>query len=280
MRYKTILVHVDNSKRCPQRVELAASMAREHGAHLIGLYFAFSPVPFPYVSRGDLREAATQVVQTHHERKAAGEQTFTAITTRYGVSTEWRAPSSEFANQAAPMHARYADLVIAGQLDESDEETYVAEHFLEHLVLNSGRPVLIVPYAGIVPARFERILLAWNASREAARAGTDALSLLRQAARVTVMSINPKVNEQKHGDIPGADIALFFARHGIKMEVASSMSSNDVETGELLLSRAADMTADLIVMGGYGHSRLQEWVMGGVTRTLLRDMTVPVLMSH
>lgn len=275
MSYKTILVHVDNSARCKQRVELAAGMAVEHGAHLIGLYFGFLPVDFPDVSR-----------VRRQEREQLAEQMFAEVTARCGVAGEWRAPPGA-ANQLAPVHARYADLIITGQLNHGDEETFIAEQFVERLVLITGRPVLMVPYAGLItppagamPARFDKILLAWNASREAARAGTDALPLLTRAKQVVVMSINPKIDEQQHGDMPGADIALFFARHGVNVAVTSCPGRNDVEAGELLLSRAADLGADLIVMGGYGHPRLEELVLGGVTRTILEAMTVPVLMSH
>ncbi|AKJ68021.1 universal stress protein A [Pandoraea thiooxydans] len=279
MTYKTILVHIDNSKRCQARVELAADMALANQAHLIGLYLAFLPVGFPYMARGDLQEVADKLAQSHEKREKSAKTMFDEVTKRYGVSAEWRAPQ-EFANDIAPVQARYADLVIVGQRDERDDETFVAENFIERIVLDGGRPVLVVPYAGQVAHRFDNILFAWDVGREAARAGTDALPLLQQAKRVTVMSINPNHSTRDYGALPGADIATYFARHGVNVEVSASSGNNDVKTGDLLLSRAADVSANLIVMGGYGHSRIQELVLGGVTRTLLQSMTVPTLMSH
>jgi nucleotide-binding universal stress UspA family protein len=137
----------------------------------------------------------------------------------------------------------------------------------------------VVPYAGTFKTIGQRVLVAWNAGREATRAVNDALPLLEGAAKVTVLAINPHGGLRGHGEVPGADIALHLARHGVRAE-ASAIKSDDVEIGALLLSQAADLNADLIVMGAYGHSRLREVVLGGATREILRSMTVPVLLSH
>jgi nucleotide-binding universal stress UspA family protein len=155
----------------------------------------------------------------------------------------------------------------------------VASDFAEELVLSAGRPVLLIPYAGHFPEVGRRVLVAWNAGREAARAVTDALPLLARASIVQVVAFDPRKGGADHGDIPGADIALLLARHGVKVSIAQQQSK-EVDVGNQILSRAADMQSDLIVMGAYGHSRLRELVLGGVTRTLLDTMTVPVLMSH
>jgi len=145
------------------------------------------------------------------------------------------------------------------------------------LALGVGRPVLIVPRYGTFETVGERVLVAWNGSREATRAVHDALPLLKLASSVTVLSIDP---EHDTGDrIPGADIALHLARHGVAAEGMSTVGL-DISVGDLLLSRAADLGADLIVMGAYGHSRVRELVLGGATRHILQHMTVPVLMSH
>ena len=145
--------------------------------------------------------------------------------------------------------------------------------------MTSGRPVLAVPYAGDFPVVGERVLVAWNASREAARAVNDALPLLAQAKMVTVLAVNPRFGIRGHGDVPAADIALHLARHGVKAEAAHT-ASGDIADSQALLSYAADISADLIVAGAYGHSRAREVIFGGMTRTLLREMTVPVLFSH
>jgi nucleotide-binding universal stress UspA family protein len=137
----------------------------------------------------------------------------------------------------------------------------------------------VVPYIGGSDIIGRRALVAWNASREAARALNDAIPLLEDAENVTVLSVNPKRGIRGEGDLPAADIALHLARHGMKAE-ASYVVAEDIGVGDALLSRAADLGSDLIVMGGYGHSRLREIVLGGATRTVLRHMTVPVLLSH
>jgi nucleotide-binding universal stress UspA family protein len=139
--------------------------------------------------------------------------------------------------------------------------------------------VLLVPYAGRFPAVGRKVLIAWNAGREAARAVVDALPLLARASTVHVVSFNPEKGGADHGAVPGADIAQFLVRHGIKV-VVHRQNNGGVDVGNQILSRAADLEIDLIVMGAYGHARMREMVLGGVTRTLLETMTVPVLMSH
>jgi nucleotide-binding universal stress UspA family protein len=165
---------------------------------------------------------------------------------------------------------------VIGQPHAADASG-VEPDFAERLLLSGGRPLLIVPYAGEFGDVGKRALVAWNASREAARAVTDAIPLLREAQGVQIVAFDPE--GAAHGEIPGADIGLYLARHGIKVTV-SQQTAPDVDVGNQLLSRAAELGSDLIVMGGYGHSRLRELVLGGVTRTLLGSMTVPVLMSH
>jgi nucleotide-binding universal stress UspA family protein len=141
------------------------------------------------------------------------------------------------------------------------------------------RPLLVVPYDWAPGPLGERVLVAWDASREAARAVNDALPILEQAASVLVVSINPKSTPLGHGELPGADIALHLARHDIDVEV-QSIEVDQMEVGEALLSFASDGSRDLLVMGAYAHSRIRELVLGGVTRAVLAHMTLPVLMAH
>ena len=178
---------------------------------------------------------------------------------------------------AVTMHARYADLVVIGQ-PNPDEGSGVEPGFAHRLVLAAGRPVLAVPYAGEFKTIGKRVLVAWNAGREATRAVTDAIPLLRTADEVTVTAVRPG-RTPGHGEVPGADIGLYLSRHGVRVKVAA-IEATDIDVGNELLSRAADRSCDLIVMGAYGHSRVSELVLGGVTRTLFDSMTVPVLMSH
>jgi nucleotide-binding universal stress UspA family protein len=274
MAYKTILVDVDASERCRARVAIALRLARECEAHLVGLY-AREPVTLPSYLSGE-------PVIVEHVRKAAAEDVAAAESTfRKAVAAtdlagaEFRTAAAD-ASGAVSLHARYADLVILGQRDP-EAASAVDTGFVEKVLFAAGRPVLTVPCVGTFDALGKRVLVAWNASREAARAVTDAIPLLRRADAVELITVNPEVGA--HGDIPGADIALYLARHGVRVEVKIERAV-DIDVGNMLLSRAADLGIDLIVMGAYGHSRVREYVMGGATRTLLDTMTVPVLMSH
>ena len=276
MGYKTILVHIDPGKRCGVRVDVAIRLAQSHDAHLVALHAIppFEPPGYvmaemgPAILEAQKHAAAAEMARTEAE--------FNKQTEAVGFSNfEWRTAIDDPAD-AMTLHARYADLVVIGQSDAADS-AQISGDFPERLVLAAGRPILILPSAGSIPSVGKRVLVAWNPSREATRAVTDSIPLLRLATTVHVMAVNPKHGE--HGSVPGADIGLYLARHGVRVEVKSDHGA-EIDIGNELLSRAADLDADLIVMGGYGHSRLQEWVLGGATRTILASMTAPVLMSH
>lgn len=276
MGYKTILVHIDSGKRCAARVEAAIRLAQQHDAHLVALH-AVAPFEPPDYVLADLGPA---IVEANRKATAVDmartETEFTRMASAAGLkNAEWRTAIDDPV-EAMTLHARYADLIVIGQTDAADDANIAAD-FPERLVLAAGRPVLILPSVGSFPVIGKRILVAWNPSREATRAVTDSIPLLRLANSVHVMAINPKSGE--HGKVPGADIGLYLARHGVRVEVKSDQGA-EIDVGNELLSRAADLEIDLIVMGGYGHTRLKEWVLGGATRTILESMTAPVLMSH
>ena len=163
--------------------------------------------------------------------------------------------------EIAILHARYTDMVIVGQMEPELHAVRPARELPERLLLGVGRPILVVPYAGAFTTVGERVLVAWNASREATRAVNDALPILQQASRVTVLAVSPRGGVSGDGDVPGADLALHLSRHGVKAE-ASWVRAHDIEVGAMLLSWACDCQADLFVMGGYGHSRFREIVLG------------------
>ncbi len=276
MGYKTILVHIDTGKRCATRVEAAIRLAQQHDAHLVALHAVAPFEPPDYV----LADVGPAIAEANRKAMAADlartEIEFTRQASAANLrNVEWRT-AIEDPVDAMTLHARYADLVVIGQTDASEDTNSPAD-FPERLVLAAGRPVLIIPSVGSFPVIGKRILVAWNPSREATRAVTDSIPLLRLASSVHVMAVNPKRGE--HGKMPGADIGLYLARHGVRVEVKSDQGA-EIDVGNELLSRAADLDVDLIVMGGYGHSRLKEWVLGGATRTILESMTAPVLMSH
>lgn len=274
MAFKDILVHVDHSTACAARVDAALALAQTHDAHLTGLYVveiftvpAYAEVP---IGREVIEEAQRAMWARADEAKAS----FEAAAARAGTNAEWRSLEGELVGTLSEQ-GRYFDVVVVGQSNPDDAED-VSAGLADRLVLEMGRPVLVIPYIGTHEKIGERVLVAWNARREAVRAINDALPLLQNAAKVDVMVINPSGVE---GDLPAADISLHLARHNVKAE-AQSITAEDIDAGNLLLSRAADADTDLIVMGAYGHSRFRETVLGGVTRHMLRHMTVPVFMSH
>lgn len=275
MNYKTILVHADCGKRTAVCIEVAIRMAMQHEAHLVALY-----TQEPFVIPAYLMQAGQEIGKAQ-KKFAAEEMTMTkAVYSNQASSmgfknTEWRYTLG-FPVDAVAMQARYADLVVVGQTDSSDKSN-VTKDFTAQLVLAAGRPVLILPYAGSFLNIGNRILVAWNASREATRAITDALPLLKRADSVNLIALSAKHDAQGH--IPVDEIVLYLARHGVHVEVSKNHVT-DIDAGNAILSCAADLGSDLLVMGGYGRSRLREWVLGGATRTILESMTVPVLMSH
>jgi nucleotide-binding universal stress UspA family protein len=282
MALKDILVHLDATSRSKVRLDVAAQLAMQCGAHLTGIhvidipsanYFYGAAMPFvptnPEEIVGRMRTEATAAA-------APIEVAFRDCARRNGLQGEWRLVEGSPAAMVA-LHARYADLTVVGQPNSYEPQD--SDAITVTTVMTSGRPVLAIPFAGDFLTLGERVLVAWNASREAARAVNDALPLMAAAKQVTVLAINPQRGIGGLGDVPAADIALHLARHGVKAEAAHTVAK-DISDGEALLSYAADIGADLIVSGAYGHSRARELVFGGVTRTLIAEMTAPVLLSH
>jgi nucleotide-binding universal stress UspA family protein len=280
MSYKTILVHLDCSSRSKERLDLSFSLAASQGAHLVG-HFALSAMQIP----GYVRAAAGPMIedterQLRKDAAESAEAAFRAAMARNpGVKTEWRVSLVD-ALEPVRMSARCADLVVMGQRPPAEEDdSGLAPYCIPEVLLTAGRPLLIVPHAGSYPSIGRRALVAWNGGREAARAVVDALPLLRQAESVQLVAFGPGKGGDEHGEVPCADISLYLARHGVNVTVAQQRREG-VDVGAQILSRAADLEADLLVMGGYGHPRWREFVMGGATRTILKSMTLPVLMSH
>jgi len=147
------------------------------------------------------------------------------------------------------------------------------------VMIAGGRPVLFIPTAGRFPTIGSNATIAWNGSRESARAVFDALPFLVAAKQVRILAVNPDDTELHGTVLPGSELATALARHGVKCEVARSVAP-DIGIGDELLSRLADRGSDLLVMGGFGHSRFREFIFGGATRSILAHMTAPVLMSH
>lgn len=281
MNYKTLLVHADESVHMPKRVEIAADLAQRNDAHLIGA--AATALPGTYYLPeliGESTVSLSAYLEYLRQRAEATLATFESIVQRKGVNTFEKRVINDEAGAGISMQARYADLVIVGQTDPDESLPATQSGFPEYVVMNSGRPVLIVPHASAVGQIGKRVLAAWDGSMEATRAFTAAIPFFREAELVQVAVFDPKPRSGVHGEQPGADMALYLSRHGIQVEVAQHVKPGNVDTGDALLSHAVDFGADMIVMGCYGHSRFREVLLGGVSNTILRSMTVPVLMAH
>jgi len=275
MSYRTLLVHLDDSAHSDARVEFALELAERYDAHLIGLYVVCQDMFGPLFKGRDRVRFAIVEAQAR-QRCERAQARFLAAGQRAGRALEWRAPAGP-AVEAATLHARHADLVIVGQHNPDDPASYIARHFPDDVLMACGRPVIVMPYAGHVRSFADNVLIAWDGSREAARALADALPLLRHARFVTVTVVSrPHGKDQQQG----IDVAAFLQRHGIEASFATLPRLAGVSTGKMLLDRLSDLHVNLLVMGAYGHRRIEERVLGGVTRTMLETMTVPVLMSH
>jgi len=281
MAYKNLLLVLDADESSRERISYAAAIAARFDAHLVGLYLTVSSLTRDEYALLDIGILDISFFSDPAKSRAETEKTralFEEVTARRGVSAEWRTASGYPAGMAA-MHGRYADLIVIGQLDAYDSQAGLLRARPEEVTMLAGRPVLVVPFAGHYERLGTSVLVGWDASREAARAVRDAMPLLARAEAVTVLTIDAEQSSFGHGEIPGADIALYLARHGVKAEVDRTVSAG-IGIGDTLLSRAADYGADLLVMGAYGHSRVRELMLGGATRTVLQSMTLPVLMSH
>ena len=279
MSYKTILVHVDHSRHAPQRIRVAAEIALRDNAHLVGL--AMTGVS-RYLLDSDTVDHQEPVLLTHISAlKKQAEQAlerYEELVQQMGVlSWEKRLVDDEPAGGVS-LEARYADLVVLGQTDTDEVLPAMMSDFPEYVVMYAGRPVLIVPYAGSFEHIGKKILVAWDGSMEASRAINGALPFLRQAHEVKVVVFNADKQVNVHGEQPGADIARYLARHGVNVDVLQE--TTDQDSGNALLSLAADTFADLLIMGCYAHSRFREVLLGGASRTVLESMTLPVLMAH
>jgi nucleotide-binding universal stress UspA family protein len=274
MTYKTILVDCDASPKVGHRLAVAVELAGRFGAHLIGLHVrapilpqVFADGTLPMESLLDAFEQAAKA------EEAAATKAFEAAVKGSRSSTEWRVVEG-FSEELLTNAAHQADLLVLGQIDP-DSATRATPPRPEAVVMASGRPAIVVPHVGIAGPPGKTVMLCWKPTRESARAAADALPFLTAAEKVIVLIVDRAAPE---GD-PAAEVTTWLERHGIKASVQHDIAS-DSDVGDVILSRAADNRADLIVMGLYGHSRLRQMVLGGVSRTLLASMTTPLFVAH
>jgi nucleotide-binding universal stress UspA family protein len=286
MAIRDILVTLDETRAASIRLELAGWLANRFRAHLTGLH------PMPSCPVEFARDGYDRGMASRHSDRESVEtlrrleipQTFAAFETarvgfehclaKHGRAGDWR-PVDDWSGSELALRARYVDLAVVGQLDPADDRPTVPDP--AEIALGSSCPVLVAPYRGRHETIERHALIAWNGSREARRAVHDALPLLKLVRDVTILSTT--VERSLAARDGGEQIALHLARHGLNLNV-EQWPTDSTNPADLLLSRAADLDADLIVLGAHGHTRMREMVAGGTTRTMLKHMTVPLLISH
>ena len=257
--------------------KFAISIAETFDAHALGVAFAYEPI-IPGTVMGGIPPEFIESQRAESEKNArAAIARFEQAAKLAGISFETRMLDASIAgasDELARMGRRF-DLAVVGQ---AERDKPMPEEVVEEGVLfEAGRPVIFVPFIQREGLKLNRVMVCWDGSRAATRAIGDAMPFLEKAKRIEVVIVGSK--PPKSDEVPGADLGQHLARHGIKVDV-KRITSPEIDVASTVLSYAADSSADLIVMGGYGHSRLREFVLGGVTRAILESMTVPVLMSH
>lgn len=274
--YRSILVHADGSPRCALRLTLARKLAEAQGAELEVVLAAapsLADLPMAYTAGS---ESAALMLELDADRRRRARDIFEREAARPGPALRWIALDHELTLHAFVERALYADLLVLGQYDPADSLAWgVPADFVPSVVVDSGKPVLVLPYAGQFAATGREVLIAWKPTREAARAVAGALPLLHGARRLHLYGAGPEAE----APTAFAPLEAWLRRHGIAAEIERHRAP-EREFGEHLLSRAADVGADLLVMGCYGHTRTREWLLGGASRTMLQSMTLPVLMAH
>ena len=271
---KTIVVHLDASPRSAERLAIAQRLAKEQGGAVTVLYGVLpTMLSSPWAAAGGLAEAVPLLAEVDSEQRARARATFDAANASGDLI--WAEAVNEPLQGALLQHAFFADLLVLGQTDPGDLQAgALPPDMVASLIIDSGRPTLMVPYLGKFPAIGREVLLTWKPTRESASAASAALPWLRGADNVHL--VGPVASDGSDG---GASLRRWLHQQGVNAPVHMHQVGEAL-VGDALLSLAADVNADLLVMGCYGHSRARELVLGGASRTVLRTMTLPVLMAH
>src|SRR5260221_12505010 len=274
--FKDVVVNISGRGPRDFAAEYATSIAATVGAHIAGISFLYEPV----IPDGTLGGIPVDLIELQREEtdkvSSAAVSRFEAGVKKAGIPAEPRLLDGTFGGAATLFAhiARRFDLAVVGQAQR--ERGASDELMVEGALFESGRPLVVVPYIQRRGLTLERVLACWDGSRTAARAIGDAMPFLERAKAVDIVIV---AEERKSEEMTGANMSAHLARHGVPASI-KRMAKGDIGIEDVLLSYAADSGADFMVMGGYGHSRLREFILGGVTRGILASMTVPVLMSH
>jgi len=279
METRDILVVIENAAVVPQRIAPAAALATRLGARLTGFFASGYPIIGSYGDVSGWSQLVDAYMEAQRREAAAAGAAFRQTLTQDKLQGEWIFREADETGSAIAEAALY-DVILVGQPNPDAGLSGAIGLRPEEIVLSCGRPVIVVPYAGTFPDIGRRVLVAWNGSREAARALYDAMFLMTQADGVTVIEIDPPAPGVAAPAASAAQVAAALTRRGIAAKPETETTSGEISVENLLLSRANDLDADLLVMGAYGHSRMREFVLGGVSRSIFRHMTLPVLMSH
>jgi nucleotide-binding universal stress UspA family protein len=275
---KDIVVNLPVGGAADNVAKFAASVAATLEAHLTGIAFRYGPL-MPLMV--DMYGVPPEMLESQREENdravEAAIASFNAAVRGLAVASNTHALDAPVAGTPGMLGqiARRFDLCIVAQ--PRPEEPALVRLLLEAALFESGRPVLVMPYIQTAGLKLDRVLVGWDGGRSAARAIGDAMAFLRKAKRCEIVIVSGE--PAKSDELPGADIAHHLARHDVKVEV-NRIASREIDVASTILSHAADASADLLVMGGYGHSRMREFILGGVTRGIVASMTVPTLMSH
>lgn len=273
MAIRDILVHIDHQPNNEKILRIALSLAQDLGAHLCAIYVK-NPIEYPVYADVTIPQSVfDQAEEYEQEKLKTAKSTFDHVVHGQQLLVEWKQVDGRTTAMLIE-HSAYCDLLIVGQTAPSSQGE-LEENVTDRVVLESGRPILVIPDSGADHLKLDHVVVAWNGRKEAVRAIHDSMPLLERAGKVGIVSVKGSPGD----DVPCADIAKHLARHGVNVQVEQA-EEDIVDVGHWLQSQIDENQADLVVMGAYGHSRYREMIFGGVTRHMLRNMPIPCLMSH
>lgn len=272
---RCIVVHLDGPEHARERLLLGRRLAAEHDAHLRVHYAALPTAQLVPLGSDSAPGVLEALLAIEDERRRQTREIFEDLVRQGGPVTTWSQSGDLESGPDVARAGMYGDLMVLGQFDASARGLAMPEDFAATVLAQSGRPALLVPYAGSVAGAFATVAIAWKETPESARAVAAALPFLHRATVVHILAWGA---EPEGGNLPR--LAAYLALHGIHAERHHEPPAGASDVGEAILSRCADLSADLLVMGCYGHGRAREWIFGGASRTVLRSMTLPVLMAH